>query len=215
VSVLATLLIGVLLVFGTSRPAEAQADWYKNEPMRCESAATTSIIEGMNVTFPRKLPAKGQSNLGKLYLEWPTADYKLIQGSTNHSRLRLSHTLTKTEAQKFNKWFTDLGNAGIPWYANAAASAVGWMIPDPATKLIFKGSWTLFSALLKSNASQIQALQLAVLFADGGQLREVVTADEATPGRPYLADSVIYQVKVGNEVRNYTLLSCTYAVHLQ
>jgi len=204
-----------LFVCSASLSAKGQDNWYKNEPMRCESAAPPHVVAGMNAIFPRDLPANGQANLEKLYLEWPSADYKQIQSLKNHSKLRLSHTLSKAEAQNLTRWFTDLGKAGVPWYANAAASTAAWMIPDPVTKVLFKGSWTLFTALLKNNASQIQSLQLAALFADGGELREVVTADEASPGRPYLADSVIYQVKVGNEIRNYTLLSCTYAVRLQ
>jgi hypothetical protein len=210
-----TLLLSLPFVLHAAIPAQAQDAWYKNEPMRCESVAPAYMIEGFNAIFPRKLPVTGESNLGKLYLEWPTADYKQIQSSQNHSRLRMSHTLTKTEAQSFKTSFTKLGNEGVPWYANAAASTAAWMIPEPVTKLIFKGSWTLFSALVKNNASKIQALQLAVLFADGGELREIVIGDEASADRPYLDDSVVYQVKVGNEVRNYTILSCTYAVHLQ
>lgn len=209
------LLTAAAILLGQS--ALHAQPWYQTEKAKCDTvAADLPTMEMINAIFPRELPIAG-SPMTVLYMNWPAADYRRIQGSRNHSDIRRQYTLNARDRDNLRRQFTQLGSgAKLPWYVNAATAAATWMISDTLGRNIFRVVKTVFRGVMdEANGRELTALEMAAVFAEGGVLKEVMTADEPAPGKPYISDAVIYQVKVGNEMRNYTILSCTYAVNLQ
>jgi hypothetical protein len=141
--------------------------------------------------FPTGPSITGQPATGKLWVSLPRSTYAKVQGGR---KLVINQKLlSKQDGQNFARFFKAQTNAAqIPWIFGPAS-----LIPIVGAVITIATS--TIDGLQRLSEPPINSDQLSVLMAEGGSF--IRTIAEETSSR--LTLSVLYTVKVGNEVRVY------------
>jgi hypothetical protein len=152
--------------------------------------------------FPRSgLTIKGQPATGNLWVDLPKATYAMIKGGR---KLVIDQkTLAKSDAQSFTRFFQAQTNAAqIPWILGPAS-----LIPVIGTAITIATS--AIDGLMRITEPPVNSDELSVLMADGGSFIRTIAEEEPSK----LTTSILYTVKVGNEVRIHGICSATYGLN--
>lgn len=150
------------------------------------------------------LSIDGNPASGNLWVNLPRSTYIKLQGGKK--LLMDKKILSASDAQSFKRFFENASNsAQIPW------------ILGPLSLITFGGIGTVITVvaftidgLQRISRPPIDSDQLSVLMSDGGSFARIL-GEEASFR---ITASILYSVKVGNEVRTYGISSSTYGLNV-
>lgn len=199
-------------LIGVASASSQEADWYEKVAYRCENAGSAATALLLNDMLATSYDVAGRS--ANLYFRIPKDTFDNVYKGSSRSTISASRTLNDESARIMRTHYSGIGTVKVPFFVNAAASGAASLFPGGALALLYKTAWTTFRALLMSGSSAAEAMDLALLMANGGVLTEILTASYDEKKRPFASRSINYSVRVGNEQRHYNLLSCTFAVKI-
>lgn len=199
----------VLLLFCAIAKA---SEWYEgvtfvnSDPFRFDAQRA--------VLFPHSgLMLAGQLTTGKMYATLPSALVKQLQDAPSHMKIVDEHVLSAREAASYKSIFRDASSGSeVPWVIGAIGA-----IPAEIFSAVGITSTILDGLMRASKKNQtISAAGLEQLMAEDGrfQLALLLTQDPKATAHQYISTAIVYEVKVGNEMRSYVICSSTFALRV-
>jgi hypothetical protein len=136
-----------------------------------------------------------------------------IWAGANHAKVIDTRPVKPTEVKTFHDFFAGKSDAvQMPYWVGGIG-----LVPLKVTNLIGAAS-TLIDVLLKladNSVGRTKASELAATMAVGGKFERFFSISVDGAGHEYLSSSVVYTVKVGDQVRSSIVSSATYAVKVE
>jgi len=186
------------------------AQWYTN--VQFSQNDPFSFDPQRSVLFPDLgLTLDGHPASGKMYAILPAATISKLQLAQQHTLVLKTHILTPAEAASYKKIFADVASSSqIPWIIGAIS-----MFPGDLPVAIGITS-TLMDGLNRhfDSKQEVSASQLSVLMSANGEFQYVLVLmqDPADSSHTYVSSNIVYQTKVGSELRSYVITSSTFAL---
>jgi hypothetical protein len=208
-------LTGVAILLFTiclNQTALAAGDqWYKN--WKWVNADPYAFVYNQRDTlFPNSgYQLKGLPVEGYVYAI-VTTDYRDdVWKQPNHAKVEREYPLRKvSDVTKFADYFRTRSQAiEVPYYLGALG-----LIPTPVTQLAANGT-TLLDVLLHlvdSPKLRSNAGDLAATMAIGGVFQEIAIITQDADGHDFFNLNIVYQVRIGDEMRSTVVSSATYAL---
>jgi hypothetical protein len=190
--------------------------WYANVSVKDEGIDDRKLTELINQIMPGRLMNLecDHCNYGQLYLSMPLYDFQKMLDFERDGRILATATLTRRQAEDLSVRLKEIGTFSIPWWFSPMAIAAQWALPQGAMVSVVRGVWAVINFMSSSYTRHSAANEFVEILAEGGQLKSILNAAIEPSGKRYVWNTTVYQVQIGQEMRQYVIGSNRYAIKL-